>query len=164
MIIYNHVYDIYNCAFRVIALLFKSKQEFSIEQIRIFDFIVAFPEMLNTTTIPKGVSRLKKLHINKYLSPQSYGKVFYQTENFQISALKHLMVLGIIDENKFKNGIIILNDSIELPEYMIGEVNSLDENTEKAINICINGLYSVPVNGDGGLKQRTKIMEYRYDK
>lgn len=58
--IYNHAYDIYNCMFRILALLYRSEQEFSIEQIRIFDFIIAFPEMINMTRIPKGSARGKK--------------------------------------------------------------------------------------------------------
>ena len=161
--IYNHAYDIYNCMFRILALLYRSEQEFSIEQIRIFDFIIAFPEMINMTRIPKGSARGKKIIQNKYLSPQSHTKVFYRTENFQISALNHLAAHNIIDAQKYAENTVVLNKSTDLPKYIIDEIASVDSNSDMAIRICINSLYNVPVNGENGLKDRTKMMEYRYD-
>lgn len=163
MIIYNHAYDIYNCAFRILALLYKSGQSFSIEQIKIFDFIIAFPEMLYIARLPKGIKKGKRVQNNQYISPQNHQKVFYIAENFQIAALNHLAALSIIDKDEYARKTVCLADDMLLPKEVILQINHIGSNSEKAIDICINHLYNIPVNGIDGLKHRTKVMEYRYD-
>ena len=163
MIIYNHAYDIYNCAFRILALLYKSGQDFSVEQIKIFDFIVAFPEMLYIAKLPKGVKKGKRVQKNQYISPQSHQKVFYIAENFQTSALNHLAALSIIDRGKYSQRIVAFKEDSILPNSIIQQINTIDKDASRALDICINHLYNIPINGVDGLKHRTKVMEYRYD-
>lgn len=163
MIIYNHAYDIYNCAFRILSLLYKSNLEFTVEQIRIFDFMIAFPEMLNIATLPKGTKKGKKVKINQYMSPNNHKKIFYVTENFQISALNHLASAAIINKEKYFSGKVSLEKNIQLSEDLINQIELIGSSAINVINICINNLYSLPVDGEGGLKHRSKVMEYRYD-
>lgn len=163
MIIYNHAYDIYNCSFRILALLYKSNLEFTVEQIRIFDFMIAFPEMIHIATLPRGTRKGKRTSSNPYISPKNYKKIFYITENFQISALNYLASASVIEKNKYSENIVALSTNTNLSQEIIYEIEHLDTSTSSVIDICINNLYPIPVDGEGGLKHRSKVMEHRYD-
>ncbi len=163
VIIYSHAYDMYNCVFRMIALLYRSRLRFSIEQLRIFDFMVAFPEMIHSIELPRGVKRGRRIFENKYMSPQNHRAAFYTVENFQISALNYLASASIIDRYEYARGVVVMSEGVEISKDLALEIDKMDEDASRVLAICIEHLYNVPVDGVRGLKQRSSMMEHRYD-
>ncbi|WP_308584257.1 ABC-three component system middle component 5 [uncultured Desulfovibrio sp.] len=139
-------------------ILFNSiYKEFTIEQVRIFDFMIAFPSYLKKIRKTKNVKI--RATMNKYEFSGSFQQCFYLMEQIQISALLSLVAKNIVlkNENKFIRNINF--------DFIYNKISSIEKTKEQdeALSLIVGMLSDINTCGKDGLKDRTNLMESLYD-
>jgi hypothetical protein len=171
MIVYNQAYDLYHTIFRFLQFLnrFDSNDLIEIEKLRIWDFYLLFPSKIHSIRLKKSESdirQLKKRFIkdsnNPYERITEDRKVFEKLKPYQLAALNCIASYGIIDKsilNQHRISIInkdVLTDFVENYE----ELSSKEKNV---ISLMTSHFNQLSLFGIDGLKNRTKLMESKYD-
>lgn len=166
---YHPIGDSYHCAFRSLVLLRASEgQTHHIETFRILDFYYLFPFFLRSFSKPRPEveQAYHKLEISKIQAPYqrlpNKKFLFRQAEGVQIQALRHLVGVGLLEADRFRESKIVfcprpLSQNLEAALY--DEV----KRQRKLLEFLTQYLSQVPLYGARGLKDRSGLMEYRYD-
>ena len=72
MLIYTHALDIYHTQYRMMILFNSIYKEFTIEQVRIFDFMIAFPSYLKKIRKTKNVKIRATMNKYEFSGPRAY--------------------------------------------------------------------------------------------
>lgn len=161
MLIYHPAFDAYHCIFRILKIL-ASKHAVELQAIRILDFFMVFPNELSEVTLPKGTARVKKLAQdgkNPYRGPVNRLQMFRGMEQIQMAAVNALSAAEMIDKKALSEGLVSLNVE-KVPEELFEQLRKIENEVEEYI---ISDLSQIPLRGAAGLKQRTGLMEYKYD-
>jgi hypothetical protein len=161
MLIYHPAFDAYHCIFRILKLL-AAKNEIEYPAIRILDFLMVFPHELSDITLPKGSAQIKKAardNKNPYRGPVNRLQMFRGMEQLQLTAVNALSAAEMIDAKALSDGVVRLKLE-KIPEHLLAQLESFDDETEKYI---VAELTNIPLRGNNGLKQRTGLLEYKYD-
>jgi hypothetical protein len=164
MLVYHPAFDIYNCAFRMLQLLNSIKQtEVEFDRIRIWDFYLTFPNEARKIKFPMDLLELKKVFKDKGNNPYEDlidpQRIIQRMKPYQSSALKYLSAYGLIDSNLFLKNIIKRTDK-GLPKEL--ELKLLEISIEKSNVIkLITGFSDLSL---WGIKERTGLIEYKYDR
>lgn len=163
MLAYHQAKDIYHCCFRMLVVLNHNKEFVSQELLKIIDFYVVFPHLLQQVTLPKEMQKHKKVFKElraPYENILSFKRVVFDLSGIQDNAIKFLLAREIVyfDESKT---MVCLNSSRVTDELKL----MLDKDfiNSKWYSAMIDVFNSVPLYGDNGLKKRTGLLEYRYD-
>lgn len=166
MLIYHPAFDIYNCVFRMLQLLSHMKQdEVELDKLRIWDFYLTFPNEARNISYPNSLSELKSIFKKK--SPNPYEdlidskRIIERMKSYQISALKCIASYGLIDSELFNKNVIKRTDKI-IPIELAKHFNELSVEKANIIKLII-GFYELPLYGKSGLKDRTGLIEFKYD-
>lgn len=164
MLIYHPAFDAYHCAFRMLAITGENRVlEYS--RLRILDFFLCFPAEVASVQLPQEFVEYKKLArdaFNQYRGPVSAAKTFRELEPIQAAAARLLALTGIFSIVELENGKIVRTGQV-LPEsvqFGLSDESSFPTPLERFV---LTKMASIPLGGFGGLKQRTGLMEYRYD-
>lgn len=171
MIVYNQAFDLYHTIFRLLHFLkkFENNEVIETERIRIWDFYLLFPGKIHEIHLKQGESDIRKLRKefikdsnNPYERITENRKIFEKIKPYQLAALNCIASYGII-EKSFLNQqrIKIINKSI-LDEF----VNNFEELTAKEGNVIAlmtSHFNQVSLFGTDGLKNRTNLIESKYD-
>uniref|UniRef100_UPI0040495B0E ABC-three component system middle component 5 n=1 Tax=Fulvivirga sp. TaxID=1931237 RepID=UPI0040495B0E len=171
MIVYNQAFDLYHTIFRLLHFLkkFENDEIIETERIRIWDFYLLFPSKIHEIRLKQGESDIRKLRKefikdsnNPYERITENRKIFEKIKPYQLAALNCIASYGII-EKSFLNQqrITIINKSI-LDEF----VNNFEELTPKERNVIAlmtSHFNQVSLFGTDGLKNRTNLIESKYD-
>lgn len=171
MIVYNQAYDLYHTIFRFIQFLnrFDEGSLIEIERIRIWDFYLLFPSKIHSIKLKQGESDIRKLKKrfikdskNPYERISENRKVFEKLKPYQLAALNCIASYGIIDKSHLnQHRISILNKNI-LKEFVL-KYEELSDKEKNVISLMTSHFNQVSLFGEDGLKNRTKLMESRYD-
>lgn len=165
MIIYHPRNDIYHCVFRFIQIAnMQDLQEFEFTRLRIYDLFFLFPHLIDEVKFPraKGVVAIKKQAIcipAPYESLPDKKRLFSGMSDYHIQAIQILLANRIFEET---DGKLRLSTGF----YSTSVANLLDKNqSDKSDFFCklFNIFNQIDLAGESGLKQRTGLMEYRYD-
>lgn len=171
MLVYNPAFDIYHCAFRMINLLDKLRDENSveIERLRIWDFYLLFPDTIYNIKLKRtenDIKDLMKLYIGKtdnpYIELSNNGKMFQRIRPYQMNALKCLASYKIINSDFIETNNIILLDKEAVKKFKESN-KQLSRKEKNIIALLTSHFYLMPLNGLNGLKMKTGLLEYRYD-
>lgn len=165
MLIYNQAYDLYHSMFRILQITEKTKDILEIDKLRILDFYLAFPSELLEIKSFQGFKKYEKYikaEINKYESIIDRKRLFFKMEHIQISAIKVLISYGLIDPNEFKNGKVKRTDN-KLTDQLQSRLNQANEENPNLITLITGPLASMNLYGHLGLKERTNLIEFKYD-
>lgn len=160
--------DPYHCSLRTLSLLADSgMQQMAWERLRLLDFLIAFPHTLKSMRVPAEF-RAKKATLNTVCEPYESlpnpTRVFYQVAEIQSAAMRLLVAGELIDRDSLENGIICLIDSTtNQKKALASAMQLLHYRTEDWYEFIVECLSSYPLDGRGGLKERTGLMEYRHD-
>lgn len=165
MLVYNKAYDIYHTMFRILQITDIIQDAMEIDKLRILDFYLAFPSELLGIDSFSGFKKYKKYldaERNSYERIIDRKRLFIKMETIQLSAIRALMSYGLIDPNKFRDGIVKRTDKrlSKVLQYRIEEVNNEKENL---ITLITGPLAAMNLYGHLGLKERTKLIEFKYD-
>lgn len=164
MLIYHPAFDAYHCILRMLAIL-NISNDIEIERARILDFYLTFPSAASKIRMPIDLKLLKmeaRAHSNIYRDPINPKITFREMQHIQDAAIKTLAATNMICKNGLKQGKVIMVES-ELNSDLNVSVTSFIDNASPFINILIQELSLIPLRGESGLKDRTNLMEYRYD-
>jgi hypothetical protein len=139
-------------------------ESFEFSRLRIYDFLFLFPHFIKDVSFPraKGVTALKRgaeKIAPAYERLPDRKRLFSEMGDYHIQALQILEAKGIFKE---VDGIIRISESFQSSSV----TNLLEDNqyiNNEFYKTLLNTLNNIELSGDNGLKQRTGLMEYRYD-
>jgi hypothetical protein len=166
---YHPLYDSYHCVFRSCCLLsYKYDIDIDINRFRIIDFYFLLPFFINDIRL-SGVLRdvRREKDLNKiplpYQHVPSRKSLFRALVPVQDVALRHQVAVGLIDGDAFRGGRFKRGLN-RVPEGSFHQrVNEYVVENEKILEFLVDDAQSVPIYGRGGLKDRSGLMEYKYD-
>ncbi len=168
MLIYHPVYDINHCIYRLLRFLETSNHsQVQLERLRLLDFYSVFPHLLkNIRPFPKELNAYKKILSripDAYESIPNDKRIFHEMMPIQNTALHNLIAKNLIDSEKFKETIISKSDE-KIPENLAMMISEDPVIKEEWYSFLVNELPSVELDGKKGLKSRSNLMEFRYDR
>jgi hypothetical protein len=167
MLQYHPALDPYHAAFRMLRLLtFDAKAEYEREKLFILDFYVAFPHLIADIRLPPAETRRKRAfarYANEYVFTGTPKVVFLQMRLLQETALRMLFSKGLVDEALYHDGIIRLQAAVELPPELAERVAEENTRDGEPVRYLVEVVGGFSLYGAGGLKDRTGLMEFRYD-
>jgi hypothetical protein len=165
MLTYHPLYDPFHCIYRLLLLSKYIKDNCSIQRIRIADYFLLFPHQLKDITFPKKFIKLKKYINNipmQYEVINSKIRIFAELTNIQDMALNILVSKNIIDYDNFNQDIFNLTPNFLKNMQHLSPSTPTDK--IEWVSILIEFLTVYELNGPDGIKNRTGLGEYRYDK
>jgi hypothetical protein len=167
---YEPAYDVYHTIFRILRLLAVAPEApLRLDQLRILDFFLLFPMLLHTVRLPRpsaARTALKKLASDNfvaiYAELPSPVSLFRSMTPFQELALETLHGQGYLDARNFPIGKAI-RTSHALPEELADTVAARNAEQQELMDFLADHLMPMPFEGEGGLKDRSGLLEYRYD-
>lgn len=164
MLIYHPAFDAYHCVYRMLMLTQKVN-ELEYAKLRILDFYLCFPAEIANIELPKDLQKIRavaKVAINKFRGPVSSLRTFHDLEQIQNSATRLLAASDVFDSKKLDEGIISRTSQVLPTEFSKAMSIQLNQ-VGTLFDFVLTQLSALPLQGDGGLKQRSGLMEYRYD-
>lgn len=165
MLVYSQAYDLYHTMFRILQIMEKTKHDIEIDKLRILDFYLAFPvELLEIKSFAgfKKYERFIKAESNAYERVIDRKRLFFKMEHIQISAMKALISYNLFDAVEFKNGKLKRTNT-QLSENLSIRINKANEENQNLITLITGPLASMDLYGHLGLKERTNLIEFKYD-
>lgn len=171
MIIYNQAFDLYHAIHRLLLFLNKFDEGSSIEidRVRIWDFYLLFPNQIHNIRLKRTDDKIRlfrkdliKKTKNPYDEIPDNRKVFEKIRPYQMAAINCIASYGIIDKDELRTDQISIINKSRILDY----VKHLGELSEKENNIIIlmTTYYStINLSGSDGLKDRTNLIESKYD-
>lgn len=171
MITYNPAFDLYHCIYRMLHILGRlvEGESIDVDKARIWDFYLLFPQKVYGIHMCRYDSEnlnLRKMYVRKSNNPYEYcgdnRKLFERLKPYQMTALSNLVSYGVIDRDQFLNKKIVICDNQKF-QKLITDLEPLD--TKEANVLSFMSLFTKEMSlfGENGLKQRTELMESRYD-
>lgn len=164
MLIYHPAFDAYHCAFRMLAITSRHRLlEFS--KLRILDFYLCFPAEIASVELPQTMATIRKfakLEKNPYRGPVSHQRTFREMEAIQSAASRLLALTGIFSPTALEEGDVVRTGQA-LPQQLQAFVDNATKEKKEVVEFILSKFAEIPLHGIGGLKQRTGLMEYRYD-
>lgn len=167
MLIYHPAFDIYNGVFRLLQLINSMKQtQVEVDRLRIWDFYLTFPNEARKISFPTTLSELKKIFKLKEENPYEdlidSRKIIERMKPYQMAALKCIASYGLIDAKMLSKNIVLRTEK-ELPKDLLQKFSETTIEKENIIKLVL-GFEELPLFGKMGLKHRTGLIEFRYDK
>jgi hypothetical protein len=167
MLIYDPSLDPNHYIFRLLRIVSSIEGgEIEVDKYRILDFYLLYPSALAKFRLPESsasnIKKAKKIIENKYNLINSPNFHFRKIEDFQKAAMWHLALLGFLNKEKLETGILKRADKRlagELEERVSINKSYLDE----IESFILSGALELPLLGKNGLKDRSGLMEYKYD-
>jgi len=164
MLIYHPAYDAYHCIFRMIALIDHVK-EIEVDKARILDFYLIFPALVSEIRMPQNFSTIKKeakKYSNEYHNPINTTSTFRDMHEIQMAAIRCLAATGLIEVKPLEKDFIKRTDK-SIPDGLLLSMRDFLKSKDEVYNFIIAKLSQFHLTGKDGLKDRTNLMEFRYD-
>lgn len=151
-------------------MLAKVEGRVEVERLRIYDFLLLFPYKIKNVKLKKiekeiraSRNKLKLDKMNPYNQIKEDKKVFDRMKAYQLSALNYLASYDIVDsEELLKNNVLVKNK--EKMKETLEHYNFDAEEDVVILNWLFENFAEIPLDGEWGLKARTNLMEYKYDR
>ncbi|MCR4469739.1 ABC-three component system middle component 5 [Burkholderia sp. SCN-KJ] len=164
MLIYHPAFDGYHCVFRML-LIAERVSNLEIEKARILDFYLVFPGMVKSIRLPENLRELRaqaKAATNIYRDPVNSASTFMEMRHIQEEALRSIAASGLIDMEPFAAGYVVRTGT-PLPKSLDAKLKEFVEANQPIAEGVLAGLSRIPLLGQNGLKDRSQLMEHRYD-
>jgi len=167
MLIYHPIHDINHCLFRMLLILEKTcHDEIQWDLFRLMDFYLLFPSQVREIKpIPRALSSYRKM-INDI--PDEYEiitnpkRLFFDLLGIQTPAALNLVGKEYLCLKKFGEGIVKRTEA-PLPEKLILEMEGCNLVKKDWFDLVVNQLPLVEFLGKSGIKDRSSLLEYKYD-
>lgn len=171
MIVYHQGFDLYHSVYRMLHILthFNKNDYVEIDRLRIWDFYLLFPNKIHLVKLKRDEDDIKAL-IKKYIPKKDNPyelfidnrKMFERIKPYQLTAIKSLASYGIIDKEYLKTNRVTIVSKDILNEYT-SKFEALNPREVNTINLLTSHFYQMSMFGDFGLKDRTNLLESKYD-
>lgn len=166
---YNEAFDPYHATFRFLRLWqgCKLAGKTHIDMLRILDFYLLFPFRIQNMSFIASDRSWRQVS-KSYESRKPYGElpddvsIFSRMEPFQRAAASSLVEAQVLSADAWKSNQIEFLQK-ELPADLKKRCDELNDSMRDVIEIlcALNERY--PLLGRSGLKDRTGLLEFRYD-
>lgn len=162
MILYQPIFDPYHCSYRLLLLLSNlDEEEIETDRLKIYDFILLYPSFLHKMKLPQAFTYIRKsIKVNEYNNINSEKIVFVQLNKIQNISLNELASTSIIHSDRLKKGYVNRTETV-LPNNILESISNQNIEKMKILNFIKNDLNRLSISK---LKERTGLIEYRYDK
>lgn len=167
MLIYHPAFDAYHCVFRMLVIS-GVQPVLELAKLRILDYYMCFPAEVALIQLPQDHTDIRKLARNiknEYRGPVSANRTFRDMEPIQHAAARMLAASGVFDSRQLELGNVSRTNNA-LPDDLLRAqaLEPASSSSAAAVsNYVLHKLSTLPLSGVGGLKQRTGLMEHRYD-
>jgi hypothetical protein len=164
MLIYHPAYDAYHGVFRMLVVV-EQKRDIEIDKARLLDFYLLFPSQVAKMRLAPGSSKVKRAAngaANVYHDPVSALAMFREMRHIQLAALKCVAASGFVSLERLAAGFVTRTDT-PLPDALRVKVAEFLTNRESLAEYILGTLGDMALRGANGLKDRSELMEYRYD-
>jgi hypothetical protein len=166
MLTYHPIHDPSHCIFRVLCLAHDIENDkIPVDLIRILDFYILFPHTLASMSLPRDLldaKRIFKAVKPPYENLPASSRLMFELSSIQDQALKSLMAKGILEQEALSSGYISIRKTI-LPQIVLSLINESTFRKAEWYQALVKIISNIPLKGNGGLKDRSGLMEYRYD-
>ncbi|WP_146612675.1 ABC-three component system middle component 5 [Paracoccus sediminilitoris] len=163
MLVYHPAFDIYHGFFRAVLLLENTPtKSMPADTLRIVDLYFMFPYLLHHLDFPRGAgSKGRKLagdrsKFNTLPSPKLFLE---QTKGLHMLVVAGLEGHGFISSEALKVAVVQRTEK-SVPLEIIKSATAKDIELASYLG---NSIATIPIFGKRGLKERSKLMEFRYD-
>jgi hypothetical protein len=165
---YQAALDPFHALFRLLRLWpILNKGPLPRDTVRILDFYLLFPFRIGDIRIARPHLRYKRL-AKTYANTKPYGEqpegraLLNRMEPMQNAALNTLAANGLIDPARLLLGEVRITDAL-IPEDIAPRVKAANDSQADLMEFL--GILGSDYNllGTDGLKDRTGLLEYRYD-
>jgi hypothetical protein len=139
--------------------------EIEVDKARILDFYLIFPSLVSEIRMPHNYSVVKKeakKYSNAYRNPINTASTFRDMYEIQMAAIRCLAATGLIEILPLEKNLIMRTDK-SIPDGLLLCMSDFLNAKEDIYTFIINKLSKFPLTGKDGLKDRTNLMEFRYD-
>lgn len=166
MIVYHPVKDVHHCVFRLLCLLNDIEHsKIPVETLQILDFYLLFPSLIKKMKIPRNTflsSQKAKSIPDPYEYLPNPQMLFVQLKNIQGIVLKQLVSKGFLEKEAFDSGeVALIRKSI--PNELLIAFSESPKRKGLWYRFLVSFLANFQIYGKDGLKDRSGLMEYRYD-
>ncbi len=171
MIIYHQAFDLYHTVYRMIQLLgyFRRGDYIEVERLRIWDYYLLFPNKLSKIKLKREEKDIKELinslilrASNPYEEVMDDRKMFEKIKPYQMTAIKSLASYGIVNKDYLATNRITKISHEILKNYMT-KLEKLSKQEENTVKLLTSHFYQMSLYGVYGLKDRSKLLESKYD-
>ncbi|MCO4794299.1 MAG: hypothetical protein KC493_11330 [Bacteriovoracaceae bacterium] len=152
--------------YRMMALLSSIDEPVSLDKIRLLDFYYAFPHLIKEISPwPSDISAYKKSAFkinNPFEKIVDKRRVFFEIAHIQKDAVSNLYAKGLLNSDKYKTGSLELNNT-GVPKLISELIQKDDFINSEVFMLIVKGLTKTSWNGKGGLKDRSGLLEFKYD-
>lgn len=137
------------------------------DQVRILDFYLLFPYRAVDIRLTPQHRKYRKL-ASQYESVRPYGDqpedsaLLKRMEPMQLAALDTLAGHNLIDFERWRLGEVRITTA-QVPEDLAGRVEAANKHDSELMDFLDTLGSAYQLTGPGGLKDRTGLLEYRYD-
>ena len=164
MLIYHPAFDAYHSIFRILVVIDRMR-DIELDKARILEFYLLFPAALCKVRIPSGSSNVKKnakTFTNPYHDPINLRSTFREMRAMQDAAIKCLAAAELIDKDRLEHGFLTRTKK-NIPDNLKGFLDRFVQERLVVAEYIFGDLANFSLYGMNGLKDRTNLMEFRYD-
>lgn len=165
---YQAAFDVYHTMFRILRLrAVLTDKNIHLDAVRIADYFLAFPYRLSIVKFRQENRSFRKLPV-RYENLRPYGDrpsdwtLFGRMESIQHAALSTLGVEEYLDLNSLSDSMVRFTER-KLNEPMQERIDNKNRDDHELVSALAVLLEEYPLTGSNGLKQRSGLMEHRYD-
>jgi hypothetical protein len=141
------------------------QEEVEVDRLRIWDFYLTFPNEARNISYPSFLSELKSIFKKKAPNPYEdlidAKRIIERMKSYQLSALKCIASYGLIDSTLLAKNIVRRTNK-EIPSELSNKFKELTIEKQNVIKLIV-GFWELPLYGKYGLKDRTGLIEFKYD-
>lgn len=163
---YHPIHDSGHCIFRLLCLFSDlNKAEVPWDLIRILDFYILFPHLLSSVRLPSELRTHKPILKSvkqpyEHLPPAS--RLMFELARIQDETVSSMIAKGLFEKKVFTQGRIKLRNAL-VSQELIKLIEEANFRQSEWYDILINHISLIPLKGKNGLKDRSGLMEFRYD-
>ncbi|KZK81814.1 hypothetical protein PsW64_02403 [Pseudovibrio sp. W64] len=166
---YQPSQDTYHTAFRIMRLNQScwSQEPLHFDALRILDFFLLFPFFISEIRVQRKHTSYKKLG-KKYSDARPFGHLpekrtlLNKMNVIHLSAIETLSKAGIVDAKVWTSEKAIVQNA-DIPSPLQERINATNIDQSDLIEFLGVLASDYPLLGKDGLKDRSALMEYRYD-
>jgi len=148
---------------------FKRDDYIEVDRLRIWDYYLLFPNKMSEIKIRREEKDIKGLITslivkanNPYEEVFDNKKMFEKIKPYQMTAIKSLASYGIVNKDYLTTNRIT-SISHDIVKNYVTKLEKLSIQEENAIKLLTSFFYHMSLYGTYGLKDRTKLLESKYD-
>jgi hypothetical protein len=148
---------------------FENGSLIEVERIRIWDFYLLFPSKIHEIRLKQNESDIRKIRKefikdsrNPYDRTTENRKIFEKIKPYQLAALNCIASYEIIDKAFLNQQRISIVNKLILNEF-VKNFEELSPKERNVIALMTSHFNQISLFGTDGLKNRTNLMESKYD-